>query len=68
VVKNSQELDRFFTLLRQKHSGGQAGFHFGHKKKSVRKLNKVKFQGFLWASDFSFLYRPDEVHDSIFHR
>jgi hypothetical protein len=35
VVKNSQKLDRFFT-----------GFHFGHKKKSVRKCNKVKFQGF----------------------
>jgi hypothetical protein len=35
VVKNSQELDRFFT-----------GLHFGHKKKSFRKLNKVKFQGF----------------------
>jgi len=35
VVKNSQKLDRFFTE-----------FHFGHRKKSFRKLNKVKFQGF----------------------
>jgi hypothetical protein len=35
VVKNSQKLYRFFT-----------GFHFEHTKKSVRKLNKVKFQGF----------------------
>jgi hypothetical protein len=46
MVKNSQELDRFFTLLRQQHSGGQAGFHFGHEKRSFRNLNKVKFQGF----------------------
>jgi hypothetical protein len=35
MVKNSQKLDRFFT-----------GFQFGHKKKSFRKFNKVKFQGF----------------------
>ena len=47
VVKNSQKLDRFFT-----------GFQFGHKKKSFRKLNKVKFQGFLGFCDFTFLYRP----------
>jgi len=31
VVKNSQKLYRFFT-----------GDQFGHKKKSFRKLNKVK--------------------------
>jgi hypothetical protein len=24
----------------------EGGFHFGHRKKSFRKLNKVKFQGF----------------------
>jgi hypothetical protein len=35
VVKYRQKLYRFFT-----------GFHFGHTKKSFRKLNKVKFLGF----------------------
>jgi hypothetical protein len=39
------------------------GFTLGHRKKSFRKLNKVKFQGFLGVCDFTFLYRPDEAHD-----
>jgi len=52
-----QKLYRFFT-----------GFHVGHKKKSVRKCNKVKFNGFSAGCDITFLYHPDEVHDQIFHR
>jgi hypothetical protein len=42
VVKNSQKLYLFFT-----------GFDFGHKKKSVRKLNFMGFLGFVISLFFT---------------
>jgi hypothetical protein len=34
------------ALKRRSVKTVEGGFHFGHRKKSFRKLNKVKFQGF----------------------